>query len=388
MRNYYLYEEDNFIFTPKNNTNDLKPYNILSFYGVNYPLDFIPEHIKKVVIFENSFIPLSTIPNFIKNIVVYGNKKLGDLKHLELETLIIFDNLLNLSLKNYLIKSLFLDNVKISEFPKNLENLNIKSCKNLNLQNLFNIKELFLKHTNIPLDFLPTTLKNLEIEGSYQYSLNNLPVGLERLKLRIWEEYTLNELPFTLKTLILNYKVNLMMIPLNLTYLDINNDLTMDIENTKIEVLITNCNYLKNLPLGLKKLVIEGNTNELVLPKNLEELIILEKSSFNKKLILNENLKKLKIGGNFNSEIIFNENLLDFSFFVFSKFNQPMVLPQSLKILEIVGNFRYDYELILPKKLKKFYLGSNSFIKSLTTYSHELDFGKKNITILKMVFLS
>lgn len=388
MRNFYLFEEDSFTFVNNLKNIDLKPYKTLTFYKVNFSLDFIPKHISKVVIYENANIPLFSIPVFIKNVVLYGQKDISEINHLELETLKIYDNELPLMICN--TKSLYLEKVSnIIGFPKNLEKLKIFDCPKINLDNLPFIKKLYLQNPDCNLDFLPSSLEKLKIKYNYKKPLRNLPNQLKTLKLEFRDKYVLDYLPNSIETLILKYDIQFLSIPQNLKFLEIHsNDCLIDIKNTQIQEIILNCPKIINLPHNLKKLTILSNLLEIDLPETLEELIIPEKSLFNQKLILPKNLKNLIISNIFNKKIIFNDKLLYFMILCNSKFNQEIKLPDSLLNLTIIGNFRYDYELVLPKKLNSFYLGSNSYLYSLITHTHNLHFGEKNITILKLVFYS
>lgn len=207
------------------------------------------------------------------------------------------------------IKKIILTNdnldYSLSFITNNIIELDIK-CKNIACDidlSQTNIQKLNIDSKFDKIDILfPLKLKDLTIKNNYLFQHYN--------KLKICEKFK------NLENLIINNsKINKIIFPSNLRYLELNNcniARYLDLVNTQIEILIIDDYY------------------------------------FSDKLVLPNTLKKLELNCiNFNEEIEFSNNLLEFNF-TSDKYNKPLILPQSLNILKMK---LYDYK----KQLNLFY---------------------------------
>lgn len=128
---------------------------------------------------------------------------------------------------------------------------------------------------------------------------------------------------------------------------------------------LTGCTFNKKLILNnnLKKLIL-GNHFDQVLILN-EELEILNFGyAFNKKLILNSGLKNLKLGSCFNQELILNDNLENLS--VGINFSKKIILNKKLESLSLQWKFRRKLELTHKISYLGYFCEKNKIIDYLT----------------------
>jgi len=160
--------------------------------------------------------PIPRLPHFIKHIELgyYFNEDLSNIGEY-IETIIFQGNEFNVDMSK-LPKGLKEIKIMSDKIISKIENINIELKKICIQSENFN-SELKLTNTKITsiiinsrkfnknLLHLPLGLKELELYGSYNCSLNNLPSCLEYLKISsdIFNQ-TLDNLPRSLKTLILD----------------------------------------------------------------------------------------------------------------------------------------------------------------------------------------
>jgi len=212
-----------------------------SSYNPIFPINFniLPQKLKVLKII-NSNSPLNILPNTLQYLSInccYFDQDISILKNTNIKKFVLFSNHFNKPLDNLpnSLKSLKLMltifNYPIDNLPMNLKTLKIFDFMSFthNLDNLPLIKILSLNCENLiknnSLDFLPITLKSLEINSSTNINLTNLPKNLKIFKLTSFSDvvFDLKNLPNSIEVLFLHFRnfqnYNNLILPINLQLL-------------------------------------------------------------------------------------------------------------------------------------------------------------------------
>ncbi len=319
---------------------------IIDFKSIKYDtlnkLNFIDNKIKIIII----------NPRFLNCFNITTSVLLNNLPY-NLEALII----------QVILQKIYLNPKMLQNLPSKIKLIELSSCEIIELNNLPNTLEILiltLYKVNITLDFLPSSVKILELHDFTVHGINldSLPSSLEELKLfKNTNNFDLYCLSVNLKILHLpiDYIKQIHMIPIFLEELQIGIKYKF-LNDFKI------CKNLKKIKIGFSKEKYNyeiSKFNLIEIPEIIEELEFGD--DFNQDLnTINflQNLKKLIFGFYFNFNIDDLPNSIEYLILGSNFNNRINKYPSNLQYLKFGKNFSQCIDN-LPEGLISLYINEN-----------------------------
>ena len=345
----------------------------LELYGVHYsvtPQIVIPKNVKKFVFNNTSNITNFILPDKLLSLINSGEYTYS--RGLRIE-----------ELPKTLTTLKWPKHIDVSDnLPNNIKKLSINTRSRLTDKLPNTLNELTLgRSCNNWHEYLPDSIKKLEIQCYIEKPIKKLPKSLKILKLsddfneNIYDYGNIKELIITTNKIgkITNLPNTLEILDMSKIMSKImieNNDMTTTIyggseirlsnnpfmmcEHNRMQVRMQ-CIDIPRYPISLKiiKFQIEYNMSLFDLPDTVEEIIFPTMSEFNRKITrYPKNLKKIVFGSKFNQKLNFcmeNSKLEHIEFSSSSKFNKSIDnLPESIKIIRFNSGMSKNYNFNMP----------------------------------------